>query len=304
MIARYFWVVIVIMTVLYARMWWREVQEPMRRQPELAPGYRWLYRAQITVVLVPWLLMGVGVILGQVGGVDEFLRPREGNPFVLLWWAVVAMLLVVVTTWVALGGGAEMLERHPGVYMIPRGSARTIRLFWLGIVAVNLVGFAPLFAGFPGSPGHEHDLPWFPLVFPFFFVALWVGVGFLLAATGGWQTVAAHYPLVGDAPPPVKRFGVAEFGLVAYNRCLKLGANQRGLYFGAILLFRAGHAPFFVPWTDVTARATRRWFRAVIELRFARTPDIAVRLPRAAAEALFRQGGRQADLPSRQEGGA
>lgn len=235
MIERHFWVVIVIMTVLYARMWWREVQEPMRRQPELAPGYRGLYRAQITVGLVPWLLMGVGVILGQVGGVDEF---------------------------------------------------------------------APLFAGFPGSPGHPRDLPWFPLVFPFFFVALWVGVGFLLAATGGWQTVAAHYPLVGDAPPPGKRFGAAEFGLVGYNRCLKLSANQRGLYFATILLFRAGHAPFFVPWTDVTARATRRWFRSVVELRFARTPDIAVRLPRATAEALFRQGGRQADFPSGLEGRA
>lgn len=303
-VARHFWVAFVIVTVLYARAWWREAQETMRRRPELVEGYRRLLRAQLTVGLAPALLMGAGVVLGRVRGVLDFLRPNEGNPFVLLWWGVVLSLVLILTGWVVLGSGAEMLERHPGVYGVPRGPARSIRLFCLAFAALNLLGAAMFFAGFAGSPGRrpEPDFPWFPFVFPVFFAGLWVGIGFLLAATGGWQTIATHYPVDGAVPDAVKRFQSAEFGFVGYNSVLKLGANQRGLYVAAILPFRAGHTPFFVPWTDVTARAARRWLRAVVELRFARTPDIAVRLPRAAAEALFRAGGRAADVPPAQEG--
>jgi hypothetical protein len=302
---RHFWVAFVVVIVLNTRAWWRDVQEPMRRRPELAPGYRWLLRAQLSVTLVPVLLMGLGVISGQVRGVHDYLRPGEGNPFVLLWWGVVAAIVLLTTGWVVLGPGAEMLERHPGVIMVPRASARTIRLFSLGVAALNLVGMALFFGGFPAPIGpRTFDVPWIGILFPFFFAGMWVAIGFILATTGGWQTVAAHYPLVGDAPPPVQRFGAAEFGLAAYNGVLRLAADQRGLYFAVIWLFRAGHRPFVVPWSDVTARATRRWFRAVVELRFARTPDIAVRLPRASAEALFRHGGRPADFPPIGEGRA
>jgi hypothetical protein len=300
---RHFWVAFVVVTFLQSRAWWREVQELMRRRPELAPGYRRLYRGQVTLTIVPWLLMGVGVVSGRVPSMFDFLRPGEGNPFVLLWWGVVMATMLVALGWIVLGGGAEMLERHPGVLMVPRGSARSIRLISLGVAAFQLVFAALFFAGFPGSRGggpRGFDL-WFPLVFPFVFVAGWIGIGFLLASVGGWQIVAAHYPLAGEVPRPVRRFGAAEFGSVSYNGVLSLGANQRGLYFAAILLFRSGHPPFFVPWSDVTARATRRWFRAAVELRFARTPDILVRLPRALAGALFRQGGRSADLPPIQE---
>ena len=151
-----FWAAYVVACVASAWTWWRDVQETMRRRPELASG--------------------------------------------------------------ELGRGAEMLERHPGVFMIPRTSARFIRLFWLIVVGFNVIAFALWFSGVVGnSPGHPHeaDLPWVPVVFPFFFVGLWVGIGFALAAVGGWQTIAAHYPLVGDAPPPVKRFAAAEFGLGA-----------------------------------------------------------------------------------------
>ena len=118
-IERYFWLAGIIFTVINANMWWSSVQRFVRKDPSLEAGYRRLYWGFILSLSTPWLVMGLGLVLGQVAGMFEFVRPLDGNLFVFMWWLVIIGLVAIATFWICLGGGAEMLESHPGVYVVP-----------------------------------------------------------------------------------------------------------------------------------------------------------------------------------------
>ena len=79
----HFWLAFVVVTIINGRYWWAGVQARIRAQPELGPGYRRLYRGYLFWGNVPWLLMGAGILSGQVRSIFDFLQPRSGNPYVL-----------------------------------------------------------------------------------------------------------------------------------------------------------------------------------------------------------------------------
>lgn len=138
-VLRYFWIVFVLATYLNGRRWWNRAQKRIQTQPDLESGYRRLYRGYIFWGNVPWIVMGLGILSGSVPSMLNFLHPSDGNIFVLAWWGLMAAILILGTYWMLFGGGAEMLERHPGVYMVPHWPAAKLRIFWLGTVAWNVL---------------------------------------------------------------------------------------------------------------------------------------------------------------------
>jgi hypothetical protein len=122
----HFWLAFVAVTTINGRYWWAGVQARIQARPELEPGYRRLYRGYLFWANVPWILMGVGILSGQVRWMFDFLEPRSGNPYVLAWWSANGAVLAAGTVWVLWGGGAEMLARHPGFAMVPEWSASKI----------------------------------------------------------------------------------------------------------------------------------------------------------------------------------
>ena len=96
---KHFWLAFVVVTIINARYWRAGVQGRIRAQPELEAGYRRLYRGYLFWGNVPWLLMGAGVLSGQVQWMFDFLQPRSGNPYVLAWWWAMAALLALGTVW-------------------------------------------------------------------------------------------------------------------------------------------------------------------------------------------------------------
>src|SRR5207249_7283843 len=96
-IVRHFWLAFVVVTIVNGRYWWAGVQGRIRAQPELGPGYHRLYRGYLFWCNVPWLLMGVGILSGQVRWMFDFLQPRSGNAYVLAWWWTMATLLALGT---------------------------------------------------------------------------------------------------------------------------------------------------------------------------------------------------------------
>ena len=137
-VVRHFWLAFVVVTIINGRYWWAGVQARIRAQPELEPGYRRLYRGYLFWGNVPWLLMGAGILSGQVRSMFDFLQPRSGNPYVLAWWWAMAALFALGTMWMFWGGGAETLARHPGFAMVPQWPASKLRWLWLGFVAWNV----------------------------------------------------------------------------------------------------------------------------------------------------------------------
>src|SRR4030095_5766640 len=192
----HFWLAVVAVTTINGRCWWAGVQARIQARPELEPGYRRLYRGYLFWANVPWILMGVGILSGQVRWMFDFLEPRSGNPYVLAWWSANGAVLAAGTVWVLWGGGAEMLARHPGFAMVPEWSASKIRWLWVGLVVWNVTIGGLLFFWSPAPTG-KAPLPfpeeWALILIPLFVVALAYGVNVFLAWLGGWAILGPHY---------------------------------------------------------------------------------------------------------------
>jgi len=297
---KHFWLVFVAVTALNGRYWWAGVQARIQAQPELEPGYRRLYRGFLFWANVPWLLMGAGILSGQVRWMFDFLEPRSGNPYVLAWWWANGAVLAAGTVWVLWGGGAETLARHPGFALVPEWSASKIRWLWIGVVTWNVTIGGFLFFWSPAPTGRT-PLPfpdeWALILIPLFVVAFVYGLNVFLAWLGGWAVLARHYRASRSHDGRRLRFRSARLGSVNYGSSLTLTVNAEGFGVAILPLFRAGHPPLFFPWGDVAARAGRTWLFAWIELTFAQCPGLTFRISRRLAEAVARESGGRLRLP-------
>lgn len=91
---------------------------------------------------------------------------------------------------------------------------------------------------------------------PLVFVSFWMGVCWLLALVGGWRSLASRYR-VDSEPRPTTRSTSGMVGLVSYNGVLELAASGLGLDLRVMKLFRAGHPPLRIPWTDIAVEGER-----------------------------------------------
>lgn len=123
----------------------------------------------------------------------------------------------------------------------------------------------------------------FFIVFPLF----WSAIVFLISRLGGWGSMAEAYPY--REPLIVQCFSLqsAILRLASnYNAVLKICADEQGLYFSVMFLFRPGHAPFFVPWEEITGTQKQYFLYPVVDLRFQRTPNLPFRVYKRTADKL------------------
>ena len=123
----------------------------------------------------------------------------------------------------------------------------------------------------------------FFIVFPLF----WSGVVFFISRLGGWGSMAEAYTY--HEPHSAQCFSGQSAILrlsSSYRGVLKICADDEGLYFSVMFLFRPGHSPFFVPWEEVRGTRKTYFFFPIVDLRFQRTPDIPFRLYKHTADKL------------------
>ena len=58
---------------------------------------------------LPWLVMGVGIVVGGVPNIWYYFRPQDRNPFVLAWFVSVFLLAFYFAYWVFFRGGAQKI---------------------------------------------------------------------------------------------------------------------------------------------------------------------------------------------------
>jgi hypothetical protein len=189
-----------------------------------------------------------------------------------------------------------MLERHPGVDMVPEWPASRLRLYWVGMIALNVAIGALFYFFFPGltdaSPEPTSPPDWLPILFPIFFIGIWVLVCLLLSGVGGWGTWARHYAAQDPFRATKLRFRSGQTGNhVNYRSCLTFGADREVLYLAVLPLFRVGHPPLRIPWSDVCARESRGWVFEYVDLEFAKAPGTSLKISRSLAQALFDAAG-------------
>lgn len=117
---------------------------------------RAVYQRRATLIAtLPFFVMGAGEILGGVPAASSYLRPQDGNPWVLAWYATLLALTLLYIGWVFLAGGARTVSDYMLIGPIgrpgrPRITEREVKALavrvpiWYAIVLAMLAsGAAP-----------------------------------------------------------------------------------------------------------------------------------------------------------------
>lgn len=129
----------------------------------------------------------------------------------------------------------------------------------------------------------------FPVLFVIGFPVLFCVVSWFIALVGGWRSIAGVYP--DRAPTNATSFWMESggFGLANYRGALFIDIGTDGVRFAVFPLFRLGHAPFFVPWEDLTVSEANGWLSKGARLTAARAPNVRILVRGACASALASQ---------------
>ena len=80
------------------------------------------------------------------------------------------------------------------------------------------------------------------------------------------------------------------------NGALTPGADPLGLYLAVWLLFRIGHPPLFVPWSEISVSLEKYLWIELVLLTFERDPRARVRITRRLADRLSAESGDSFDV--------
>ncbi|MBW7990231.1 MAG: hypothetical protein FVQ84_09485 [Planctomycetes bacterium] len=138
--SRYFWLIAIAVTGINAYLIKFRSTKYIRENPELSDGYKKLVTGYFILLNIPWVVMGVGCIIGKVPSLWHFFKPRDGNPYVLAWFGSVFILWILYTIWLFFKGGTVMLSKHPGVFG-EITNPTLIKLFSLLMIAGGIFGF-------------------------------------------------------------------------------------------------------------------------------------------------------------------
>ena len=114
-------------------------------------GYRSLIRGWLLYGNLPWVVMGVGIVYGDVPSDFHYFDPRNG-PFVVAWYVTVVVLWVLTAYWVFLRGGAEALIRHPGLLNLPVQEPWAVKAAVVLMLLGGVAGLTMMCLGFGAVP--------------------------------------------------------------------------------------------------------------------------------------------------------
>lgn len=139
---QYVWVLFIIGTIINANLLKYRSKKHIDQNPELKKGYQDYFRGMLILGNLPWIIMGIGNLAGLTKNIFEYFNPRQMNPIVLLFHAIIIILWVAGIRWIYFKGGAEFVEKHPGLIQM-KGfgeshdiTARQLKLFY----ALALIG--------------------------------------------------------------------------------------------------------------------------------------------------------------------
>jgi hypothetical protein len=135
-IEKIFWLVAIGVTCMNAYLLRSRARTEIARNPALAEGYEQLLKGYLIALNLPWLVMGLGIMVGGTSSVFEYFDPRPGNPYVIAFHVTIIVLWALTIFWIYLAGGAEFLVKYPGVMNLEIKSPLVLKL----LIALMLLG--------------------------------------------------------------------------------------------------------------------------------------------------------------------
>jgi len=100
----------------------------------------------------------------------------------------------------------------------------------------------------------------FAVIFPIYFLSLWLLVGAAISSVGGWFSLARVYRAQAAFTGAKWSMQSAQMRWLArYNHVLTIGASPQGLYLASMFLFRFMHPPLLIPWSEIKVRRKKGW---------------------------------------------
>ena len=81
LIERYLWIIGLLFAFLNNYSLRSQAKQKTALHPELVDSYRRYVLGDLIFYSAPWLVMGIGILIGGVPSVFDFLKPCSGNPF-------------------------------------------------------------------------------------------------------------------------------------------------------------------------------------------------------------------------------
>lgn len=112
----------------------------------------------------------------------------------------------------------------------------------------------------------------------FGFIGIWIFVCFLLAQLSGWSRLAVYYRTPTDFSGRKWEFQTGRLRWARYRGCLTIGTNSEYLYLAVFPLFRVGHPPLLIPWSDITTSEHKGGLFSYRDFAFTKAPAIKLRV--------------------------
>ena len=106
-LGRYFWLLCLGITGYQYVVGMRSLSSKDPTDPRTSDEAIALRRSFAVSSLVPWIVMGVGIVVGGVPNIWYYFRPQDRNPFVLAWFVIVFLTASYFALWVFFRGGAQ-----------------------------------------------------------------------------------------------------------------------------------------------------------------------------------------------------
>jgi hypothetical protein len=97
---------------------------------------------------------------------------------------------------------------------------------------------------------------WLSVLFPLFFVAMWVVTLKMISTMSGWGALAKRFRDHTRSYKYLWLFQSARMRFYAgYGSCVNIGADESGLRLAVFAVFRMGHPPLRIPWDEISVKA-------------------------------------------------
>ncbi len=151
-LSKYFWLLGIAVTGINALAIELSCRRHIRQHPELRLAYSRVMCGMLVWWNLPWVVMGIGIMLGRVPTLWHYFFEIRGNVFVLAWWVSVFAMAIVSSRWAFSHDAAQLCSRLSRLCKWPLLHATGIGVFILVALAGGLVLFTAIYLRNPPLP--------------------------------------------------------------------------------------------------------------------------------------------------------
>ena len=130
-----------------------------------------------------------------------------------------------------------------------------------------------------------------PYGFAIFFGALWCFVSIVISLFSGWYELSGRFKKESDPYGETHRAGPLFYTVYTrlwtrYSSVIRITSAEDALYLSVLFLFRVGHPPLRIPWTEIKLSRTKHFWRRYVVLTLGEKEKIPMRISERMARKL------------------